>query len=204
MARTHEIRRAHVAIGERAHRVRPFLGRDPGGESPAHIDGDGEGGAERGIIRRHHRIEAQAARLFGRQGRADDTGGVTHDEGHRLRRRQGCGDEKIALPFAILIIRDDDDLAGLEGRDCRRHAVSHGIILPVQPISGRKPEEIIRCDGASCLLEDQRRRLPRDPGAVLIAELRHGARRDTDCAREIRARDPFRLEPCGEFHGRRL
>ena len=105
-----------------------------------------------------------------------------------------CGDEKIALAFPILVVRDDDDLAGLEGGDCRRHAVSHGIILPVRPLCGREPEEIIRRDGAFCFLEDQRRRLARNPGALLIAELRHGARRNTDGAREIRALDLFAFQ----------
>ncbi len=109
MAGPHEIRRAAVAVGERAHRVGALLGGNPGGEAVADIDRDGEGGAERRIVERHHRVEVQPPRLLGRQRRADDAGGVADDERHLLGRAQARGDEQIALVLAIVVVGDDDN-----------------------------------------------------------------------------------------------
>ncbi len=63
VAGPHEVVGAAVAVGERAHRVGALLGRDAGGQAVAHVHRDGEGGAERRVVRRHHRIEMQALRL---------------------------------------------------------------------------------------------------------------------------------------------
>ena len=68
MAGPHEIGGAAVAVGERAHGVGALLRRDAGGQAVADVDRDGEGGAERRVVARHHRIEMQAPRLLGRSG----------------------------------------------------------------------------------------------------------------------------------------
>ena len=120
VAGAHEIGGAAVAVGERAHGVAALLGRDAGGEAVAHVDRDGEGGAERRVVLRHHRIEMQAlARLLGAERRADDAGGVADDERHLFRRAQRGGDEQVALVLAVVVVGDDDDLALGEGLDRR-------------------------------------------------------------------------------------
>ena len=117
VAGPHEIPGAVVAVGERAHGVAALLGRDAGGEPVTHVDRDRERGAERRIVERHHRIEAQASGLIARQRRADDSRRVADDEGHLLGRAQRGRDEQIALVLAVVIVGDDDDLAAGEGRD---------------------------------------------------------------------------------------
>ena len=117
MAGPHEIGGAAVVVGERAHGVAALLGRDAGGQPMAHVDRDGEGGAERRVVLRHHRIEMQPARLLGAERRADDARGVADDEGHLLRRAERGGDEQVALVLAVVVVGDDDDLALGEGLD---------------------------------------------------------------------------------------
>ena len=117
VAGPHEIGGAAVAVGERAHGVAALLGRDAGGQAVAHVDRDGEGGAERGVVVRHHRIEMQPPRLLGAERRADDAGGVADDEGHLLRRAERGGDEQVALVLAVVVVGDDHDLALGEGLD---------------------------------------------------------------------------------------
>ena len=119
VAGAHEIGGAAVVVGERAHGVAALLGRDAGGEAVAHVDRDGEGGAERRVVLRHHRIEMQAARVLGAERRADDAGRVADDERHLLRRAERGGDEQIALVLAVVVVGDDDDLAFGEGLDRR-------------------------------------------------------------------------------------
>jgi hypothetical protein len=81
----------------------------------ADVDGDGESGAERGVVRRHHRIEPQPPRLVDRQRRADDARGVPDDERHLLRRAQRGGDEQVALVLAVVVIGDHEHLAAGKG-----------------------------------------------------------------------------------------
>ena len=119
VAGPHEIGGAAVAVGERAHRVGALLGRDAGGQAVADVDRDGEGGAERRVVRRHHRIEMQPPRLVAGQRRADDARGVADDEGHLLGRAQRRRDEQIALVLAVVVVGDDDDLAAGKGCDGR-------------------------------------------------------------------------------------
>ena len=113
----HEIGGAAIVVGECAHGVAALLRRDAGGQPMAHIDRDGESGAERGVVLRHHRIEAQPPRLLAAERGADDAGGVADDEGHLLRRAERGGDEQVALVLAVVVVGDDDDLALGEGLD---------------------------------------------------------------------------------------
>jgi hypothetical protein len=110
---------AHIAIGERAHRVVAFLGGNAGGETVTHVDRNGKSCAERRIVMRHHRVEMQPPRFFGGQRRADDAGGIADDERHLFRRAQGGGDEQVAFILAVIVVHDDHDLAPRKGGNCR-------------------------------------------------------------------------------------
>ncbi len=79
VAGPHEIGGAAVAVGERAHGVGALLGRDAGGQAVADVDRDGEGGAERRVVERHHRIEMQPLAL-----RRRDSGAQTMPEVLRM------------------------------------------------------------------------------------------------------------------------
>ena len=137
VAGPHEIGGAAVVVGERAHGVAALLGRNAGGEPVPHVDRDGEGGAERGVVLRHHRIEMQAPRLFGAERRADDARGIADDERHLLRRAERGRDEQIALVLAVVVVGDDDDLAFGEGLDRRFDAsVAIGHVLYLERASG--------------------------------------------------------------------
>ncbi len=125
VARPDEIAGAHVAVGERAHRVAALLGRNAGGHAVLHVDRNGECGAERRLVRSHHRRQMQPARVVGGQRRADDAAGVADDEGHRLRRAERGGDDEVAFVLAIVVIGDDDDLAAGESFDGRRNGMMH-------------------------------------------------------------------------------
>jgi hypothetical protein len=122
MPGANEIGGPAVAVGERAHGVGALFGRDAGGQAVADIDGDGEGRAKRGVIRRHHRIEPQPPRFIRRQRRADDPRGVADDEGHLVRRAKRRRDEQVAFVLAIVVIGDDDDFAAGKGCNGRFNA----------------------------------------------------------------------------------
>ncbi len=79
--------------------------------------GDGEGRRVGRIVFRHHGVEVEALGLFLRHRRADDAGGVAHDEGHLFRRAVDGGDDQVAFVLAVVVVGDDNDLAGLEGPD---------------------------------------------------------------------------------------
>ena len=117
MAGPHEVARAHIAIGERAHRIAALLGGNAGGEPVARIDGDGEGRGERRVVFRDHGRKMQTARLLERERRADDAARMADDEGHFLGRAERRGDDEVAFVFAIVVIGDDDDFATGHGLD---------------------------------------------------------------------------------------
>ena len=117
VAGAHEIGGAAVVVGERAHGVAALLRRNAGGEAVAHVDRDGEGGAERGVVFRHHRIEMQAARMLGAERRANDAGRIADDERHLFRRAERGGDEQVALVLAVVVVGDHHDLAFGESLD---------------------------------------------------------------------------------------
>ena len=112
-----EIAGAHVAIGERAHRVAPLLGRYAGGQSVAYVDRYGERRAERRVVDRHHRVKVQPPGVVPGQRRADDAAAVADDEGHLLGGAERSGDDEVALVLAVVVIGHDDDLAMGESLD---------------------------------------------------------------------------------------
>ena len=90
----------------------------------ADIDRDGERGAERRVVVRHHRVEMQPPRLVQR------SGAQTMPEVWRMMKAIFSGvhsdrrDEQIALVLAVVVVGDDDDLAARErgdgGFECAR------------------------------------------------------------------------------------
>ena len=117
MAGAHEIRGAGVAVGDRAHRIGALLRGNSRGQTVAHVDRNGECGAERRIIERDHRIEMQTPRLVRAERGADNARGVADDERHLLRRAQARRDEQVALVLAVVVIGDDNDFAARKGGD---------------------------------------------------------------------------------------
>ena len=112
-----EIGCADIAVGKVAHRQRAVVGGDAGGGAVLEIDADGEGRRVGGIIVGDHRGEVQPLGVGARHRRADDAGGVAHDEGHLLRRAVDGRDDQVAFVLAPVIVHDDDDLAALERAD---------------------------------------------------------------------------------------
>jgi hypothetical protein len=117
VARTHEIGRADIAVGEIARRQRAVLGRDARRRAMLEIDGHREGRGMRRVVVGDHRVEVQPLGVLASHRRANDAGGVAHNEGHLLGRAMHGGDDQIALVLAAVIVHDDDDLATLEGAD---------------------------------------------------------------------------------------
>ena len=117
MARPDKIGAAGIAVRQIADRRGAVVGRDAGRGAVAVIDRNGKGGAVDRIIVGDHRRQMQAARDLGRQWRADDAAGMADDERHLLRRGVDRSDDQIALVLAVVVIGDDDDLAGGERVD---------------------------------------------------------------------------------------
>ena len=192
-----EIARAHVAIGERAHGVRALLGRNAGRQPVADVDRDGEGGAERRVVDRHHRSEVQPPRVLAGQRHADDAAAIADDEGHLLGGAKRSGDDQVALVLAIVVVGDGDDLAASESLDGVCDWIGHVGSIG----SGRRGgEKIVRRDGALRLGDDPLGGFAGKPRPVFAADQRHRAGRNADAAGEIRARHLVALKPIAELH----
>ena len=86
MARTHEVTGAHIAVGQSPHCIGALFRGNAGRQTVTGIDRNREGGAQRGVVTRNHRIEMQPPRLVLGQRSADDAGGMADDERHLFRR----------------------------------------------------------------------------------------------------------------------
>ena len=111
MAGPDEIGRAHIAVGERAHRVAALLGGNAGGQPVPDIDRDGEGGAERRVVGRHHRLRCRRAAS------SAVSGAQTMPQQLRMMKaifsgvQSAAAQIEIALVLAVVVVGDDDDLA---------------------------------------------------------------------------------------------
>jgi hypothetical protein len=104
----------------------------------AHVHRDREGGAERRIVERHHRVEPQALCVLGGERRAYDPRRIADHERHLLCRAQRGGDEQIALVLAVVVVGDDNELAAPEGFDHGGYALM-GVVhaqLPRSSLTG--------------------------------------------------------------------
>ena len=96
------------------------------------VDRNGESGAERRVVLRHHRIEPQFARMVGAERRADDARRVADHERHLFGRAERGGDEQVALVLAVVVVGDGDHLAfgeGLDGGFDALMAIGHYLAL---------------------------------------------------------------------------
>ena len=120
-----EIAGAHIAIGKRAHRIGALFGGNAGRQPMPDIDRNREGGAERRVIGRDHRLEMQPPRIFRGNRRADDAARIADDEAHLFGRAERRGADEIGLVFAVVVIGDDDDLAARNRLDRFGHRTAH-------------------------------------------------------------------------------
>ena len=120
-----DVVRRRGRVGEHAASLGAVGGGDAGGDALAGIDGDGEGGAEGGLVVLHHHRDAQAVQSIAGHRDADDAAGVAQHEGDLLRRGEFGGKGEVALVLAVLVIDDDHEAAGavlldrfLDGAQC--------------------------------------------------------------------------------------
>ena len=160
------------------------------------VGGNGERGAERRVVHRHHRHQVQAARIVGGQRRADDAAAIADDERHFLWRAQRSGDDEVAFVFAVVVVGDGDDFAARESLD--------GLIDGAHFVFSRwgrlEGQEIVGGDGAGGLGDDALGGFARNPGAFVATDLGHGAGGNPDAAREFGASHAVAIEPVGELH----
>ena len=133
--RPDKIGAAGIAVRQVADRRGAVLGGNAGGGAVAIVDRNGKGGAVDRVIVGDHRRQVQAARDLAGQRRADDAAGVAHDERHFLGRGMDRGDDQVALVLTVVVIGDDDDLAGGERLD--RFADTG--LRHVDPLRGHRP-----------------------------------------------------------------
>ena len=141
----------------------------------------------------------QPARVVGSDWRAHDAAAIADDEGHLFRRAERlAGADQIAFVLAIVVVRDDDEVASGDGLDGVGDGEKH-----VESIGRRRRgvEKIVRRDGALRLGHDPAGGFTREPRAVLAADQRDRAGRNADPAGEIRAGHLIALEPVAELHG---
>ncbi len=117
MAGPHEIRASRIAIRQIADRRGAVVGRNAGRRAVAVIDRNGKGGAVDRVIVGDHRRQMEPPGDLAGQRRTDDAAGMADDERHLLRRGVDRGEDQIALVLAIVVVGDDDDLAGGERID---------------------------------------------------------------------------------------
>ena len=109
---------ADIAVGQGPDRVGALLGRDAGGEAEAVVDRDRERGLQRRVVDADHRLQPQArAHAAGRSGvhrmplvwrtMNATCSGVAVDGRH----------DQIALVLAVVVVDDDDHLAGADSLD---------------------------------------------------------------------------------------
>ena len=178
-----------------------LLGRYAGRQTMAHVDRDGEGGAERGVVDRHHRVQVEPPRLAAGQRSADNPAAIADDEGHLLGGAERSSDDQVALVLAVIIVGDDDDLAASESLDGVGNRIEH-----VQSIGRRRRviEEIVRGYRAQRLGDDPLGGVARQPGAMLAADQGHRAGRNADAAGEIRPRHAVPLKPVAKLHAHQI
>src|SRR5690606_37672084 len=92
--------------------VRPFRGRDPGGDPLASVHWDRVRGAAAILVRVVHRRQLEPVRLRLGQRCTDEAGRVPHHEGDELRGRHLGGEDEVALVLPVLVIDDDDRTSG--------------------------------------------------------------------------------------------
>ena len=94
--------------------ARPVCGGDAGGDAARGFDGDGEGCAEgRGVVV-HHQRQAELPEPVVGEGQADEAPAVGGHEVDGLGGHAIGGHAEVALVLAVLVVDEDDHLAGTE------------------------------------------------------------------------------------------
>ena len=88
--------------------------RDAGRDAVARLDRDRERGLERRLVLGRHQVEAELVAALGRQREADQPARLLGHEVDRLGRRELGGEHEVALVLAVLVVADDDHLAGAD------------------------------------------------------------------------------------------
>ena len=87
-------------------------GRDTGGDTLSRLDGDGEFGAKAGAVARRHQRQLKGFAALACHRHADQAAGETSHEIDVLGSHAFGGDDDVALVFPVLVIHEDDHLAG--------------------------------------------------------------------------------------------
>ncbi len=98
-------------------RVRAVVRRDAGRDALPGLDGHRERGAERRLVPVGHLAQPELVAALLGEAEADEAARVRDHEVDGLRRRELRGDREIALVLAILVVDDDDELAGTDVLD---------------------------------------------------------------------------------------
>ncbi len=111
-----EVGAGGIGIDERAHSLRAILGADAGGGAVDGVDRLHKGAAE-GVaaVARGHAAQVERGEALGRQRDADEAAPVEGHEVDGLGIGLLGGDDQIALVLAMLIVGDNDHLAGTDG-----------------------------------------------------------------------------------------
>ena len=111
-----EVFGAADGAGDEARRVGAIRGADAGGDAVARLDAHGEGGAERGPAAAgglHHRELEPLDLLLGER-EADEAAAVRGHEVDGLGGDDLGGHAEVALVLAVLVVDEDDHLAGAD------------------------------------------------------------------------------------------
>ena len=121
VAGARQLLRRGVRVEERLGGEGPVVGGDAGGGALEGIDGDGEGGEVAGGVVGDHHGQVQLLEPPGGEGHADEPAGVLAHEVDGLGRGELGADGQVALVLPVLVVDDDDELAGPDVFDCLLH-----------------------------------------------------------------------------------
>ena len=112
MARLDQIGRLGARLDRRLDRVRPVGRGDAGGDAVARFDRHREGGAEGGLVVLDHLRQVELVALLRGQRHADEAAAVHGHEVDGLRGGELGRHGQVALVLPVLVVADNDDLAG--------------------------------------------------------------------------------------------
>ena len=107
-----DVLRALRRVDRNLHRVRLVVHADPGRDPLARFDRDREGSLVRALVPGRHQLQVELVAALGGQRQADPAAGLAGHEVDRIRRHELGGDHQITLVLAVLVVDDDDHLAG--------------------------------------------------------------------------------------------
>ena len=93
-----------------------FFGGDSGGaaEARVQVDTDGEGGAADAGVDAALRVQVEAVAVFLGEGEAHVAHGLAQHESDSFGRDELCGQNEVALVFAVFVVGQDDHFSGTE------------------------------------------------------------------------------------------